>query len=380
MVSVALHGEDPEFLEDLALQVEDRMRGLDDVEEIWGPSLQGQKELRLMVNTDTAHSLGVTPRDVASSVGFAFRGRRLRRFQGPDGELEMILGLPEDAQPGIDALADLPVMREDGPPVPLSSVAEVVIARTPERIRREDRKTTQWVVVQFDKEAVTTDEAQARVAERMEGFTLPEGYLWSWGEWGRQRDDALGTMLRGVLLSLLAVILLMAALFESFSQPFAILITLMLAFFGAFWALWLLGYELDSIAFMGVIILIGIVVNNGIVMVDHVNTLRHQGRDRRTALVEGCGDRLRPVLMTAITTIFGLVPLALSGATVANAYIDSIAVAVIGGLTTSTVFTLLALPVWYSALEDLTALVSAALPRRAGEHRLGLPSTRVLDG
>ncbi len=378
MVSVALHGEDPEFLEELATEVETRLRGLDDVEEIWGPSLQGQQELRLMVSTDAAHSLGVTPQDVASSVGFAFRGRRLRRFQGPEGEVEMILGLPEDAQPGIDALADLPVVRSGGPPVPLSSVAEVVVARTPERIHREDRKTTQWVTVQFNKDAVTTDEAQARVAARMEGFTLPEGYAWSWGEWGREREDVLGTMVRGVLLSLLAVILLMAALFESFSQPFAILVTLMLAFFGAFWALWLLGYELDSIAFMGIIILIGVVVNNGIVMVDHVNTLRHQGRDRRTALVEGCGDRLRPVLMTAITTIFGLVPLALSGATVANAYIDSIAVAVIGGLTTSTLFTLLALPVWYSALEDLGTMASAALPRRATGGELRLPHDQVL--
>ena len=155
--------------------------------------------------------------------------------------------------------------------------------------------------------------------------------------------------------SVLAVILLMAALFESFTQPSAILITLMLAFFGAFWSLWIFGYELNPIAFMGIIILIGIVVNNGIVLVDHVNSLRLAGTERRKALIEGCGDRLRPVVMTAITTIFGLLPLALARATVAGAYIDSIAVAVIGGLATSTLFTLLALPVWYTTIEDLGA-------------------------
>ena len=276
----------------------------------------------------------------------------------------MLLGLPEETQPGLDALADLPVPSSHGGTVPLSSVAEVAMARTQERIRREDRLTTQWVTVQFDKEAVTTDEAKALVEERMAGFTVPEGYSWDFGRWGHDRDETLETMARGVGLSLLAVILLMAALFESFTQPFAILITLLLAFFGAFWSLWLFGYELNSVGFMGLIILIGIVVNNGIVLVDHVNTLRRNGVDRRQALVEGCGDRLRPVLMTAITTICGLLPLALSDATVAGAYIESIAVAVIGGLTTSTVFTLLALPVWYTSLEDMGKAARAALPKR----------------
>lgn len=368
MVSVSLHGEDPEYLEELSLEVEERMRGLDHLEEVWGPTMQGTKELRLMVDPDAAHSLEVSPRDVADAVGFAFRGRRLRRFQGPDGEVEMVLGLPEDAQPGIDALADLPIPNRSGGFVPLSSVAEVTIARTPERIRRENRQTTQRVTAQFDKEAVTTDEAKKLVTERMVGFTVPEGYSWDFGQWGHDRDEALGTMFRGVILSLVAVILLMAALFESFTQPFAILITLMLAFFGAFWSLWLGGFDLNPIAFMGIIILIGIVVNNGIVLVDHVNSLRVSGVERREALIEGCGDRLRPVMMTAITTIFGLIPLVVARATVAGAYIDSIAVVVIGGLTTSTIFTLLALPVWYTTLEDVGAAIRAALPRKSNRR------------
>jgi HAE1 family hydrophobic/amphiphilic exporter-1 len=379
MVSVALHGEDPEYLEQLSMDVEERMRGLEHLEEIWGPTTQGTKELRLMVDAEAAHSLEVSPQSVAEAVGFAFRGRRLRRFQGPDGEVEMVLGLPEDAQPGIDALADLPVPNRSGGYVPLSSVAEVTLARTPEWIRREDRQTTQWVTVQFDKEAVTTEEAKKLVEDRMEGFTVPEGYSWDWGQWGHNRDEALGTMVRGVILSLVAVILLMAALFESFTQPFAILVTLMLAFFGAFWSLWMGGYDLNPIAFMGIIILIGIVVNNGIVLVDHVNSLRVSGVERRQALIEGCGDRLRPVVMTAITTIFGLIPLVVARATVAGAYIDSIAVAVIGGLATSTLFTLLALPVWYTALEDIGAAILRAMPFRRDGRPAKTPLPSVLS-
>ena len=380
MVSVSLHGEEPEYLEELSMEVEERMRGLDHLEEVWGPSIHGTKELRLMVDADTAHALDVSPRNVADAVGFAFRGRRLRRFQGPDGEVEMVLGLPEEAQPGIDALADLPVPNGSGGYVPLSSVAEITIARTPERIHRENRQTTQRVTAQFNKDAVTTDEARLLVEERMRGFTVPEGYSWDFGQWGHDRDEALGTMFRGVVLSLVAVILLMAALFESFTQPFAILITLFLAFFGAFWSLWLGGFDLNPIAFMGIIILIGIVVNNGIVLVDHVNSLRVAGVERRQALIEGCGDRLRPVVMTAITTIFGLIPLVVARATVAGAYIDSIAVVVIGGLATSTFFTLLALPVWYTTLEDIGSAVLSALPIRNADRRARQPDGSVLSG
>jgi HAE1 family hydrophobic/amphiphilic exporter-1 len=118
------------------------------------------------------------------------------------------------------------------------------------------------------------------------------------------------------------------------------------------------------VAFIGVIILIGMVVNNGIVMVDHVNNLRREGKERVDALVEGCGDRLRPILMTTITTIFGLAPLAMSRFTVAGIYMDSMAVAIMGGLASSTIFTLVALPVWYSTLEDIGSVVARALPRR----------------
>ncbi len=413
MVSVSITGEDPEYLEQLAIDAEARLRGIPQAVEVWGPSLSGQKELRLLVDPARARALSVTPSAIADAVSFAFRGRNMRRYQTANGELEMLIGLPEELRDGgmallnelevptspspstaasttsgassspttsatmdnsaetamamtsaanADTSGDEAAMTET-PSVPLSSVVDFEIARMPPRIQRTDRETTSRVSVQFDEDDVTTEEAQALVSAELATFTLPEGYRWSFGDWGRRRDDNLGTMFRGVTLSLLIVVLLMAALFESFSQPLAIVITLPFAFFGGFWALWLLGYELDAVGFIGVIILIGVVVNNGIVMVDHVNHLRAEGKSRLDALLEGCGNRLRPVLMTAITTIFGLVPLALAGSSVGGAYIDSLAVVVIGGLATSTVFTLLALPVWYTAVEDIASILLRLLPR-----------------
>lgn len=363
-VQVALHGEDPEYLLSLGNRVEDLLRPLDGVLEVAGPGKGGRQELTVRVDPERCRSFGVAPDAVGQVVRFAFRGQPLRRFRGPRGEIEMVTGLPDERTTGVADILTLPVPSARGS-VPVSSVAELTYGRTPERIRRHDRETTVWVQVEVDP-TLTTEQAQARVAGALAGLRLPEGYRWDWGSWGRERDETLDQMTRGVALSLVVVMLLMAALFESFSQPLAIFVTLPLAFTGAFWSLWLFGYELDAVAFIGVIVLVGIVVNNGIVLVDRVNALRAEGVPRVEAILAGCATRLRPVLMTAITTLVGMAPLVLSASTVAGAYIDSLAVAVMGGLATSTVFTLLGLPVWYTVVEDVAAVVARTVPRLPG--------------
>ena len=368
LVPVALHGEDPEYLQELAAEVEERLLEVPGAIEVFGPTIEGQKEARLRVDPERARAVGLSPEDIATAVSFTFRGQRLRRLARENGEVEIIVGLPEAAQPGLAALTSLELPARDGALVPLSALAEVGVGRTPPRIEREERKTTTWITAQFD-EKVTTEEARERVSRGLAGLKLPAGYTWDWGQWGERRDEGLHVMFVGVTLSLVLVVLLMAALFESILQPLAIVITLPLAFFGAFWSLWLGGFVLDAVAFMGVIVLIGVVVNNGIVMVDHVNALRRGGLSREQALLEGCGDRLRPVVMTAVTTVCGILPLAFSAFTVAGVYIDSLAVAVAGGLSTSTLFTLVALPVWYTTVEDIGSLglryLALARPRTA---------------
>jgi HAE1 family hydrophobic/amphiphilic exporter-1 len=376
-VQVALHGEDPEYLLTLGARVEDRLRTLEGALDVAGPGRAGRRELTIRVDPARCHALQVSPQDVGQAVRFNFRGQPLRRFRGPRGEIEMITGLPEDRSPTLASILELSVPRLTGGTVRLSAVADLEFGRTPERVRRQDRETTTWVEVELDP-ALTTEEAQARVTAALAGLDLPQGYRWDWGSWGRDRDETLETMARGVGLSLLVVLLLMAALFESFTQPLAILITLPLAFSGAFWSLWVFGYELDAVAFIGVIILVGIVVNNGIVMVDRVNALRATGVSRTDALVAGCATRLRPVLMTAITTLVGLIPLVFSASTIAGAFIDSLAVAVIGGLSTSTVFTLVGLPVWYSLVEDVGAITARGLPRVSAGAGGAFPHEEVM--
>jgi HAE1 family hydrophobic/amphiphilic exporter-1 len=375
---IALHGEDPEYLEQLAMEAERRFTEMEDVVEVYGPSLVGEKEVRVQIDPERARRLGVSPQRVADAVSFVFRGQQLRRFQGERGEVDLIVGLAEDEQPGLAALNELPIPTDRDDTVALGALAEVTQARTPPRIRRVDRKTTSWVTVQFEEEAVPTPEAKKRMTAALADMQFPEGYSWDWGERMHREGVGLNMMLRGVILSLIAVLLLMAALFESFTQPLAILVTLPLALFGAFWTLWIFGFVFEVLAFIGVIMLIGVVVNNGIVMVDHVNSLRRSGMEREQALIVGCGDRLRPVLMTAITTVFGLIPLTFSQFTVAGVYIQSMAAAMMGGLISSTIFTLVALPVWYTAVEDLGAVIAGLFPAKMRSGRFGLPTGGIL--
>ena len=132
-VRVAVHGEDPEYLEEIALDIEDRLRGIEDVKEIYGPSLIGRREVRVMIDPERARALGIDPMRIAETVTFAFRGQRLRRFHGERGEIEVIVGLPETARPGLAGIKDLQVPRGDGEFISLSAVADVVMARTSPR-------------------------------------------------------------------------------------------------------------------------------------------------------------------------------------------------------------------------------------------------------
>ena len=132
--------------------VEDRLRNIEHVQEIYGPSLVGRQEVRVMIDPERARALDVDPTRIAETVSFAFRGQRLRRFHGKRGEIEVIVGLPETLRPGLAAMKDLQVPRGDGQFVSLDAVTDVVMARTSPGLNRVNRKTTKWVTLEFDEE------------------------------------------------------------------------------------------------------------------------------------------------------------------------------------------------------------------------------------
>jgi len=349
---------------------------------ITGPFNEGNEELHIRLEPDRLRRLGLRADEVAQMVSLAFDGVPLGRISGPEGEVELRLATgrlrpdPTNKQrgPGLGELQDLriplPTTTQTGASeVPLTSLATIELARSPWWVQRVDRHTEVRMKVRFlspDKDANTKAVDQAQ-----EGFVLPEGYSFGEGtRWGRDEGDMIELAVN-LGLCLILVYAVMASLFESFLQPGAILITGLLGCFGAPWAMWATQTTFDLVAMIGLFILVGIIVNNGIMLVDKVTQLRALGVPRDEALAQAGHDRLRPVLMTAFTTIFGLVPMLLHHPTLAGVYYHSIAIIIAAGLATSTVMTLVFLPSAYVLVENFSvtsrrAWRMVARPRRAG--------------
>jgi HAE1 family hydrophobic/amphiphilic exporter-1 len=199
------------------------------------------------------------------------------------------------------------------------------------------------------------DKLKEKITAQMNTMNLPAGYTWSFDRRVQQSDEDSKVMMINFLLALALVYIVMASLFESLIHPLAIIISIPFALVGVFWLLWITGTPFNLMAQIGLLILIGVVVRNGIVLIDRVHQLRETGIPRLDALLQAGNDRLRPILMTAATTILGLVPLAIGSTALLGLSYYPLARAVIGGLAASTVLTLIILPFVYSLFDDAAA-------------------------
>jgi HAE1 family hydrophobic/amphiphilic exporter-1 len=366
VVEFAVKGEDMGILMELGEQVAQHLKsklGKGDPAQpeaggydlITSPFTEGAREVHVLLDDTRLQPLGLGSNQVAQLVSMAFQGVPLGQVRGEDGEIRLRLstGSVDDDEdgPGIEQLRDLRIRGATGQEVSLGSIATLQIVRQPWWIQRVDRQTEVRMSVRFFD---TNAEANWQtVEEAMSTFRFPSGYSWGKGTRWRGRQDSSNEMVVNLALCMLLVYAVMASLFESFLQPFAILVTCVLGCFGAPWAMWLTNTTVDTTALIGVFILIGIVVNNGIMLIDKVTQLRAAGMPREEALQQAGRERIRPIIMTAITTILGLLPMLIHHPTLAGVYYHAVAIVVAGGLMTSTVITLVFLPAAYSLLEDL---------------------------
>ena len=347
--AVKLFGQDSQVLERLGNEAARRLRTVDNVHDVRTADQGGQKEIRVTVDREKALRAGLTPGDVAGVFSFTLGGMRLARFDAGDREVETWLALRLADRQDVEDLKSIPLgggPGENGEPgrsILLGEIANFEIVPKPREIRRENRKVR--VAVDATYEGEDFEAAKEEIAGLMDSLDLPPGYSWGWNDRMIEQQGQDQQMAVNFLLALLLVYLVMASLFESLAQPFAILASILFALPGAAWALALTGTPFNLMAQIGFLILMGIVVNNGIVLLDHVNRLRNEeGMSDAEAIMAAGRHRLRPILMTATTTIIGLVPLALRGATVGDVFYFPLARTVMGGLASSAVLTLLALP------------------------------------
>ncbi len=376
-ISMTLFGEDTDLLQEMAEEARRRLALVPNLEDVRSAADEGRDEVRIILDRSLGGRYGISAGTLAQILGLTFRGVPLREFQAKDREIKMDIVLEPSDRRNIDNLARLPITYHEGRPILLGQVARFEIGKGAQRIYREQQKTA--ITVRGSYEGDDYNDMRRRVERVMDTLELPTGYSWSFGRELRESQAEQSEMLINILLALCCVYLLMAALFESFLHPLVIMLCIPFAGLGVIWTMMLTRTPLNIMAMIGIVILIGVVVNNGIVLLDHVNGLRRRGFDRTSAIIEGCRDRFRPILMTASTTILGLTPLAFGRADLGGGYYFPLARAIMGGLATSTVLTLIVLPTFYVLIENATGSIRRTIAWGMGKGSLPWKAVPVSD-
>ncbi len=355
--SIQIAGDSTEVLNDLSVEVARVLSSVEGLKNVRTDAEDGEKEVRVAIDRDRAAAIGLTADAVAQSVSIAMRGENLREFRGDAGEVDLRIAFRDDEKQSVEQLADLPLYTPAGDRVTLGSIASLQVGNSPATIRRTDRQTSVILSANLESD-FSMDDVRPDVKSLMDQLDLPPGYSWKFGRGFERNDETQAMMMMNIVLGVACIFLVMAALFESMLLPFSIILgSIVFSIFGVFLFFAATGTTFSFMASIGIMILIGVVVNNGIVLVDHINNLRLAGNSRTDAIIQAGRDRLRPILMTVATTIVGLTPLALGTTQVGGdgpPYYP-MARAIIGGLAFSTVVSLFVVPALYVYFDNLAA-------------------------
>ena len=352
-MNLSINGEDVGVLRELADEVARRVRSVPGVIGVeLDVETDGSQEIQLIVDREAAHRYGVGATSIGTTVAYAMRGTALPEIVEGEREIDVTSGFSLADRETLESIRSFemwsPVEQQL---VPLRALTDVRFGRGPTRISRRDQRTTLGITLDLA-EDVTPQDIWQGLDLALNDMVFPRGYSWSKGAKFRQQDAEDAAMVLALLLSVVFVFLLIGILFESFALPLSIVTTIPMAGLGAVWMLYATGTDLDFMAFVGLVILVGVIVNNGIVLVDLITQLQAEGLTRTEAIVQAGRRRLRPILMTAFTTIFGLLPMAFGSSSFIGIPYSPLGRTVIGGLIAGTLLTLLFVPFLYAALDD----------------------------
>ena len=357
-IMVNLQGDDIETLGIYAHQLERQIAKLDGVEEVNNSLTDGNPEVQVRLKRDQATTYGLSVYQVASQVRTALQGQVATRYRVGGDEVDVMVRLPKELRDSESSLENLIIATPTGAQVPLVQVADLVTEQGPVSVTRENQQRI--VTISAKLKGSDVGGAMAQVRKLTADLKLPRGYSLNFGGESQQMADSFRELIMALLLAVFLVYMVMVIQYESLLHPFVILFSMPLAFIGVAFSLFLTGHELSVPSLIGIIMLAGIIVNNAIVMVDYINQLRARGLSREDAILLAGPTRLRPVLMTTLTTILGLLPLALGIGSGAEMQAP-LATVMIGGLLVGTILTLVVLPVVYTLLEDIASRWSAKL-------------------
>ena len=347
-VSVEIYGDDMDKLQEISDQIASQMEQVEGVRQV-SSSLEDQDtEVALKIDKERARQYGLTGSDIASQVRNTVSGFTATTLKADGTEMDIRIVFPDDSMSTLSDINDLSIMTGDGKVIPLSSVAEIAMENVPSSISRDDQSryvTSSCDVYGRDSSSVGND-----IQAIIDQMTVPDGYSVKLGGTNEMMNDTFSSLGLVIVLAIALVYMVMAAQFESFVNPFIIMFTIPLAFTGAIFLLFITGEPLSMMALIGCLVLVGIVVNNGIVF-DYIDILRNRdGYSLVDAILTACPTRLRPILMTALTTILGQFPMIFSNGTNSET-LKGMGLVIAGGLAASTFLTLVVVPLLYMILD-----------------------------
>ena len=348
-IEVLVSGPDIAEVSRLSDTLIDRMEKIDGMKYVRSSLTARKPEVHVIVNQEKAIANGITPAEIARVISSAVRGQTVTRYESGSSSIDIVVRYDKDSVKDAEAIRSISLNGRTGK-VTLKDIADVIDSEGPLLVYREDQRLSARVTGQFTGRNLGS--VSSDVSKIIEEMDIPSGYRVTVGGLSEIMQEAFDSLKLAFALAAALIYMVMAASFESLKMPFLIMFTMPLAAIGVILALYLSGYAFGVTAFMGVIVLAGVVVNNGIVMVDFINQRRSAGMPAFEAIVDGAAKRVRPVLMTSLTTILGLVPMAL-GLGEGGELEAPMALAIMGGLTTGTFLTLIVIPVVYSIFEGV---------------------------
>jgi HAE1 family hydrophobic/amphiphilic exporter-1 len=347
-LEVELRSNDLASLERAGRQLAALMASQSEFVDVKSTVEQGFPEIQIRFDQERAAALGLTTRQIADQVVRKVRGEVATRYSFRERKIDVLVRAREDDRASVADIRRLIVNPQSERPLTLDSVADVVETIGPSEINRSDQ--VRVAIVRANLRGIDLGSAVQRVNQLVEQNPLGADIRLHIGGQGEELQASINSLLFALGLAIFLVYLVMASQFESLLHPFVIMFTIPLAMVGAVLALWLSGSAVSVVVFIGLILLVGIVVKNAIVLIDKVNQLRMEGVPKRAAIMQGAESRLRPIIMTTLTTLIAFTPLAFFGGEGAEVK-SPMAITVIGGLTVSTLLTLIVIPVVYDLLD-----------------------------
>lgn len=348
-VTMNVYGYDAATLVDVEDELIDKLSQVDGLSDVEGSTGDTVPEAKVTIDRAKASQYGITTASVAGALSTAISGSTATQYKMDGTEIDVVIRYDTNSVNYLTDLNNLTVTSAYGTQVPLSDVATITMDESATTIMRENQKN--YITISANADNMSTSEAQKLVEKAMADIELPDGCTYQFSGMMEKMNDTFRSLEIAMVVAVLLVYMIMASQFESLRYPFIVMFSMPLAITGAILGLLITGNTITMPAMMGFVMLIGMVVNNGIVLVDYTNQLMDRGMNCYDALTSAGPRRLRPILMTTLTTVLGMVPMALATSE-GSEMMQALAIAVIFGLTLSTVVTLIFIPVLYMWMNE----------------------------